>query len=363
MRGKNWERKVFIQYFNKSGLLEFEQNIGMRIHGGITRGNPQKSLKFYARKEYGKTKINLPFLAEKGINRFILESMQESGGGQALIEDVVAQEIVKGMGLEQQNFQAVIVFINGEYWGLHTIRDKIDENYLAYKFNLHKDSFDIIDGNPSIAYEIINGNNSDYLDLLTFIKENDLSITKNYNYTISKLDIDNFIDYYSVEIFFANYDWPIHNAKLWKKKNKGKWRWILYDLDGGFTNKRDHTFDMFSRLSNEENCGSCGNSPDATFLFRNLMKNKEFIQKFKNMYKKIIQQYMRPVRTLVIFDSIAEIYKTNMTPHINRWRYPWSVKNHWERDIENNIKKFLRNREAHTLQNLKNYIKEDEYDY
>ena len=363
LRGKNWERKVFIQYFNKNGVLEFEQNIGMRIHGGITRRNPQKSLKFYARKEYGKTKINLPFLAEKGINRFILESMQESGGGQALIEDVVAQEIVKGMGLEQQNFQAVIVFINGEYWGLHTIRDKIDENYLAYKFNLHKDSFDIIDGNPSIAYEIINGNNSDYLDLLTFIKENDLSITKNYNYTISKLDIDNFIDYYSVEIFFANYDWPIHNAKLWKKKNKGKWRWILYDLDGGFTNKRDHTFDMFSRLSNEENCGSCGNSVEATFLFRNLMKNQEFRQKFENRYKEIIQQYMGPERTLAIVDSISEIYQTNMKDHINRWRYPWSLKHHWQRDIENNIKSFLRNREAHTLQNLNNYIKENEHDY
>ena len=43
--------------------------------------------------------------------------MQESGGGQALIEDVVAQEIVKGLNIEQQKFQAVIVFINGEYWG------------------------------------------------------------------------------------------------------------------------------------------------------------------------------------------------------------------------------------------------------
>ena len=364
MRGKNWERKVFIQYFNRNGVLEFEQNIGMRIHGGIARRNPQKSLRFYARSEYGESEINLPLLAEKGVNRFILESMQESGGGQALIEDVVAQELVKEIGLEQQNFQAVIVFINGEYWGLHTIRDRIDENYLAYKFNVHKDSFDIIDGNPSIAYEIINGNNSGFLDLLAFIKENDLSITKNYNYTISKLDIDNFIDYYSVEIFFANHDWPIHNAKLWKKKNNGKWRWILYDIDGGFTsNNRDHTLDMFSRLSNEENCGSCGNSADATFLFRNLIKNKEFRQKFKNRYKEIIRQYMGPERTLAIVDSIAEIYKTNMTPHINRWRYPWSLKHHWQRDIENNIKEFLRNREAHTLQNLNKYLKEDEHDY
>ena len=363
-RGIDFEREVYFQYFNKHGELDFGLNLGMRIHGGVTRRNPQKSLKFYARKEYGKTEVNFPFLAAKGVNRFVLESMQESGGGQALIEDIVAQEIVKGIGLEQQNSQAVIVFINGEYWGLHTIRDRIDENYLAYKFNLHKDSFDIIDGNPSIAYEIISGDNSGYLDLLAFIQETDLSINKNYNYTISKLDINNFIDYYSVEIFFANHDWPIHNAKIWKKKNKGKWRWILYDLDGGFTsNNRDHTLDMFSRLSNEENCSSCGNSPDATFLFRNLIKNKEFRQKFKNRYKEIIQQYMGHERTLAIVDSIAEIYKTNMTPHINRWRYPWSLRHHWQRDTENNIKEFLRNRQTYTLQNLNKYLKEDEHDY
>ena len=363
MQGKNWEQEVFIQYFNKQGVLEFEQNIGMRIHGGITRRNPQKSLKFYARKEYGETEINLPFLADKGVKRFVLESMQESGGGQALIEDIVAQEIVNEIGLEQQNFQAVIVFINGEYWGLHTIRDRIDENFLAYKFDLHKDSFDIIDGNPSTDYEKIYGTNSDYIELLNFIEKNDLSLTSCFEYVSSKIDLENFIDYYSVQIFFANHDWPIHNIKIWRKKNT-KWRFLLYDLDGGFTgNKRDHTLDMFSRLSNKEDCGSCGNSPDATLLFRSLMRNKEFRQKFENRYKEILQKHMHTERTLAIVDSIAKIYKPNMTSHINRWRYPWSLKNHWQRDIENNINEFLRNRPTHSLKHLNNYIKEDGYDY
>jgi hypothetical protein len=195
-RGIDFERKVHLQYFNKHGKLDFELNLGMRIHGGVTRRNPQKSLKFFERSKYGEGKIRLPFLSKQGVNRLVLESMQESGGGQALIEDIVAQEIVKDIGLEQQNFQAVIVFINGEYWGLHTIRDRIDENYLSYKFNLNKDSFDIIDGNPSTvpAYKTIHGENSDYIDLISFVKDNDLSIDSNYLYIISKIDIDNFID-------------------------------------------------------------------------------------------------------------------------------------------------------------------------
>ena len=354
-RGKDFEREVYFQYFNEYGKLEFELNIGMRIHGGITRRNPQKSLKFYARSEYGKEKIKTPFLSDNGINRFILESMQESGGGQALIEDLVAQEIVKDLGIEQQDFQAVIVFVNGEYWGLHTIRDRMDENYLSYKFNLHKDSFDIINGDPRGGYEEIYGNNSDYIELLNFVKENDLNINSNYLHITSKIDINNFIDYYSVEIFFANNDWPIHNIKMWKKKNN-KWRFLLSDLDGGFTgNNRDHTLDMFSRLSNEKKCGTCGNSPDATLLFRSLMRNDKFKHKFNSRYNEIIKKHLNPNRTLAIVDSITDIYNTNMQDHINRWRYPWSLKGHWKRDVEKNIKEFLINRKEYTLKNLYKY--------
>ena len=134
---------------------------------------------------------------------------------------------------------------------------------------------------------------------------------------------------------------------------------ILYDLDGGFTTipknanpssidaGRDHTFNMFERLFNKEDT-----NPKASFLFRNLMTNKKFRNKFDSRYKEIIQTYMQPERTLPIVDSIASIYRTNMQSHINRWRYPWSKKNHWERDIEVNVKDFLRSREKSTLENL-----------
>ncbi len=65
---------------------------------------------------------------------------------------------------------------------------------------------------------------------------------------------------------------------------------------------------------------------------------------------------MQPDRTIPIVDSIANIYRENMRDHINRWRYPWSIKHHWEKDIDRNIKEFLRNREASTLQNLEEAI-------
>ena len=312
-------------------------NIGMRIHGGITRRNPQKSLRFYARKEYDHNKINFPFLSKNKVNRFILESMQESGGGQALIEDIVAHEIVKNMNLETQRYQPTIVFINGEYWGIHNIRERLDENYLSYKFNLHKDSFDIIDGNPTLGYEPIHGSNSDYLKMIDFVKKNKLSNDSNYNLLSKVLDIDNLIDYYSVEMFLQIMIGQFIILKYIEKKG-GKWRFLLYDLDAGFTNKRNHTYNMFERILNEEKYIS----PESTFLIRSLMQNKVFKQKFSSRYKEIIKTYMQPERTIPIVDSITNIYSTNIEDHINRWRYPWSIKNHWQRDIDKNIKEFLK---------------------
>ena len=39
--------------------LEFETYLGMRIHGGVSRRFPQKSLKFYKRKELKKPSITI----------------------------------------------------------------------------------------------------------------------------------------------------------------------------------------------------------------------------------------------------------------------------------------------------------------
>ncbi len=360
-RGKEFERKVFFQYFDKNMNLEFETYLGMRIHGGVSRRFPQKSLKFYKRKEYNSTKINLPFLSEKRVKRFILEGMQESGGGRALIEDIVGQNIVRDLDFEQQSSTPVIVFINGEYWGLYTLRDRLDEHYLSYKYNLHKDSFDIVDGHARKNFPVIYGDNSDMLELLDFIDNNDLSISKNYEYVVKRLDINNIIDYYSVQIFFANLDWPIQNIKFWKKRSNGKWRVFMYDLDGGFRHKspkdieEDYLKDMFTYLLNDINCKSCNNPPKSTLLFRGLSQNDHFRNKFASRYKYIINNFMDAKKTLPIVDSISSVYDPYINEHIRRWGFPKSKK-YWELHIDSHIKQFLLNREKATLKNLNKYL-------
>jgi hypothetical protein len=52
------------------------------------------------------------------------------------------------------------------------------------------------------------------------------------------VDIDSWIDYYALELYIANTDWPNNNRSLWRVRNvenkpdaDGKWRWVMFDVN------------------------------------------------------------------------------------------------------------------------------------
>ena len=74
LRGDDWERPVHIEIFDTSGVQCLSQNAGTRIHGGAGRILPQKSLRIYAKDEYGIDEFKyqlLPQLEQGEYKRFI----------------------------------------------------------------------------------------------------------------------------------------------------------------------------------------------------------------------------------------------------------------------------------------------------
>ena len=101
-KGILWERPAHIEYFDQNGNTKFSQDAGIRIHGGKTREAAQKSLRLYARKEYGKQYFNYSLLPNNEINqykRFILRTTMGCWN-QSIIKDVVAHNTVKNLNLE-----------------------------------------------------------------------------------------------------------------------------------------------------------------------------------------------------------------------------------------------------------------------
>lgn len=351
--GDVWEKPVHIEYYENNGHIGFAQDCGVRIHGSRTRHAAQKSLRLYARQKYGENYFNYPLLPQKLQNdykRILLRtSMATSWKGNTMINDVLAHELVRNLNVDFQDYQPVVVYINGEYWGIHNIRDRIDKRYIAYTHKLHEDSI-------IFSYD----DDAQFDDLLDFIEFNSLEDDSNYDYLLTQIDIDNFIDYQIAEMFFSNYDWPGNNVTLWKTKNPdSKWRWIFYDIDDGFG---DHSYNMFVHATMNDDQIVWPNPPASTFIFRNLLKNQGFVNQFIKRYAEILNQdfnYHTMENKLL---AIKKLYQHEIPHHISRWNYPES-ENQWQQEIEDVLLKFLKKRPCYVEYNLVSFFNLKEFGF
>jgi len=326
--GIDWEKNIHLEYFSSDGQILLDQDAGMRMHGDLSLTAPQKSLKFYAREAYGENHFtnnlfnDLPFDEYK---RFILRS-SFAAHMFAIITDAVIHDLARPTHVDRMAVQPVLVLLNGEYWGIHTMREKQDKFYLEQHHGANPDSVDIISG-WGIELE---GNNEAYSELYDFVYNNDLSIPANYEFMESQVDIENYIDYYITETYFGNHDWPGNNFKFWRPQgDDGKWRYLLYDLDAAFKNV---DFNALVRASTDTN--SSGYSPHwATLIFRKMLENEEFSQQFVARYEVLVNTIYSADSVVARIDEFEEIYIQELGRHIGRWNWPSSI-NNWQQTLE-----------------------------
>lgn len=354
--GRDWEKPVHIEFFGRDGKREFAQGVGVRIHGMMTRQAAQKTLRLYARESYGKKDIAYPLLPRRinaSYKRILLRSTMGSWQGSTVIPDEVAQEISRDLNIENQEYQPVVLYLNGEYWGIQTLRDRIDERYLSYLTGVDRDSVDLINGNYGIVDA---GSNQNYIDLASYIQENNLTHDEHYMYVASQVDLESLIDYMITEIFFSNRDWPWNNQKCWRPQaGGGLWRWILFDLDAGF-GKADK--DLLKQFTDRADDLSWEKSNTGTYLLKNLLKNQEFKQAFTSRFIELLNhQFSSPVTTTKL-QVVMEQYRDEMPHHIERWGYPRSI-DVWESDIYSYMVSFLQKRPCELSVQLKEYFNVD----
>ena len=343
-RDEAWERPVHISYYEKDGTLQFSQNAGIKIHGGKTRQGAQKSFKLYARNEYGKKYFDYPLMPHREhvqYKRFILRTTMGTWQN-TLLNDVFAHEVARGLGINYQDYQPAVVFVNGEYWGIHTIRDRIDERYIGYSYDVNQDSV-----------EFRGFINFPWAALMQYISSNDLSEDEHYDFVKEQIDIENFIDYHITEMFFQNTDWPANNMELWKEKNAtGKWRWIFYDIDGGFHN---HKYNMFEHMAANDSTISHPNSPSSTFLYRHLMKNQNFKNQFINRYAALLNNDFQTDTLNRKLNQLMDLYESEISRHFARWNYNEGVPD-WKITIDSTIREFIQNRPCAVENNLVDFF-------
>lgn len=340
-----WERSGHISLLDEEGSLLLDKDVGYKIHGNLTSAAPQKSFKFIARNEIdGEDEFNLALFPDKDFTQykhFISRTPYSS-----FLTDNFIHKAVKNLNTNTQACRPVVTYINGEYWGFQSLREKIDEFYIEQHYNVDKDSIDMIFTWGKVEH----GNDTAYKELMAIVDTINMTYPENYEFLKDLIDIDEFIDYYSIEIYFNNRDWPTNNFMFWKKRgNGGKWRWILYDLD---ITCWQPEYNSYLRATGQD--GISVGKPWSYNVFVKLLESEDFRESFVNRYAYLVNNEFTYEKIEPIIDYYSDIFDLEMQDHINRWGY-FNYMSDWYNHI-NDIKDFLEARTCYTKEHTEDFF-------
>lgn len=321
------EKPVHVEFFEPDGLFGFSIDGGAKIYGsGGALWQPQRALAIFARDKYGYPELNYQLFPDLDIGVF--EAFVLRNGGNeweaSQFHDGILAGIVDDWGQDVQAFRPCIVFINGTYFGIHSIREKINEHFIASHHYVDPDNLDMLENKELAERLIIHGNADHYYALEEYVTINDMSIAENYEYAKTQMDMENFIDFHIAEIYAANIDWPANNVKFWRPRTPdGKWRWIMFDLDSGFGLWEEDGYirDHIEHASDPEGWGeeNWPNPPWSTLLFRRLLENESFRQVFVNRFADYLNTSLCEENIFQRVTDIADSFRPEMPAHADRW--------------------------------------------
>ncbi len=276
-KGKEWERPVHVSFIETNGKLAISQDAGIRLFGNSSRGLAQKSLRITARKPSyfdsdifsggGKFYHNLfpgrldgngnelavydSFILRNGGNDSFFSGTEGHRStfmrdGLAYIIGSKASEHVDGMA-----YRPVVVLLNGEYYGVLNMRERNDEHFIENMYGIEDtDNITMISNELDTSlggrydgmwfYYVLDNGRETELDALRNFFDDILHGLYTYEEASKYIDMENVMEYYAINLFICNTDWPHNNLRIWRYTGKydpenemtdGKWRFMFKDQD------------------------------------------------------------------------------------------------------------------------------------
>lgn len=336
--GRESEFPVTIQIF-ENGTAVYTADAGARISGNWSRSAFQKSFRFYARKEYGDSKLRYPFF--EGLTDVNGDEIQKydkitlrNGGNDHILHfrDAFIHDLAKETGIDIMTSEPYVLFINGEFWGFYLLREKPEDYYIQSHYGIDEAQVTVIkngslDSGSEEALE-------EYRDFCDWAASADMSIDANYKKFCEQMDLQSFMDYIAIETYVNNTDWAsgyLNNWMVWRSETVDpqleradkKWRFILYDLDisSGLYGSHD-TAPSYDSLNKINAPWNDFNFPD---ILKNLSKNKEFLDAFYTNYLSVIDECFAIDKVKAKLDSYTKAYKNAMQDTHRRFGNSWAA--------------------------------------
>ncbi len=338
-------------------------------HGNDSWSYPQRGVDFISRDEYGyQRRLEHKFFETSDRTRFRRLMVKaaandnypfENGG--AHIRDSFIQHLsqVAGLDLDERSSRNVLVFLNGEYWGVYDLRERVDDNnftdhyygqdYLFRESDVHLQFLKTWGGTEAFF-----GNQPAILAwnaLRQYVQNNDMAAPEHIAYVRGQLNIASLIDYFVINSWVVSRDWLNYNTGWWRGLDPSgaarEWRYILWDMEAALGH--------FVNYTNLPNPGPTAPPCQAeqlnvgaghTQILRKLItQNAEVRDQYVSRYIDLLNTHLSSDKAIGLLDSMIADIAPEMPRHIGRWG---GNINQWQNNVQA-IRNFIETRNDYLM--------------
>ncbi|MBR1547194.1 MAG: CotH kinase family protein, partial [Prevotella sp.] len=381
--GHGWTRPASIELFGGEQQHNLTASCGIRLHGGhgrLAEKNPKHSFRLVFKEEYGEKNLKYALFSD-GIQRKYKQLVLRCHFGNAwqhwgegnrkqaqYTRDVWARRMQRKMGRTSVDALYVHLFLNGMYWGLYNIAERVNDQFGSDHIGGKKSDIDVVkveeDGGNHI--EAAEGN-LDAWHLMTQTAARAYDADSYQQLADSLLDIDAFIDYMIINQYAGNTDWDHHNWYAIRRRGEDSegFRFLCWDSEIIFENERENVLSKNNGIE----------SP--TGIFQSLLNNADFARRYLRRAKELLADdgLLGQQSVVELWDSLYHTIDRAIYDEAARWGdyrrdvHPWqtagqlyTVDNHYQAERSRLLTSYFPVRSQNVLQQILSYVVIDDFE-
>ena len=246
-RANYWSDKelpVHVEYFeNGSNTKEktWEIDAGLSIIGNWSRYKPKKSVAIKMENDlYGDKVLKYSFFKTRPEAKKMKSFNLRNNGNRFwtdYIGDAMMTALMEGTEVDYQRSCQVVVFYDGEYFGIHDLRERLNRSFVETNYGIDSKSINMIKikGNELEASGTNGASVDEYRNVANQITSGNFAGENNQSYEQlkQKFNMNSFAQYMLAEMYYHNGDWPTNNVRAWGG-NGVPFKFVAFDTDHGF---------------------------------------------------------------------------------------------------------------------------------
>ncbi len=285
--------------------------------------------------------------------------------GQSYIRDAYMQRVCAGLNVDTMASASMLMFVNGEFWGVYNARERYSPEYVESHYGVQKENVAVIESDYSQVHTNQNadfvlssglpGDEKDFNELIAYMRQREGGLSDaDFAYICTRMDVPSFLDMWVTRLFFNARDWPENNIKVWRNRNPDdpsgfdtKWHFTLLDMDMGFS-----FFPVHDGNNTSENANFFGffySSSVTGMMMRTLMSNPGCREQFMLRYYDVVKNHLNALYLSVELEALIAERNPLMPLQVSRWSSDGASLATWESDCAD-MRSFVVNRTPYALQ-------------